>query len=256
VTYQRSILVTFTTKTVAKRAGTYMQPGHDGLHVNNITLRAAPWDVPEVKAVHPTPAAGKFEAISVRTPTIAKVRVPFADRFAEWDEDTLRDEWMNGIPEHLRRGYKPRNTIAEAPARPSAKSLRTVMDHLAEAPDTRLGVMAATGLSHQTMARVIHELRDTGMVTLTKCRALATFRLTDKGRAVLLDRADMAEPSTDDREGAVYDLLCRAPRGRAEIKSALGISDWVLDEALRALMQRGCVSRSVIKRFSIYAVIA
>ena len=248
--------MTFQTRIVAKRPGTYMQPGADGVHINRVTLRAEPWAVPEVEVIHARPAAGKFEAISVRTPTIAKVRVPSVDRFAEWDEDTLRDEWMNGIPEHLRRGYKPRNTIAEAPARPSAKSLRTVMDHLAEAPDTRLGVMAATGLSHQTMARVIHELRDTGMVTLTKCRALATFRLTDKGRAVLLDRADMAEPSTDDREGAVYDLLCRAPRGRAEIKSALGISDWVLDEALRALMQRGSVSRSVVQRFSIYAVIA
>ena len=55
--------MTFQTRTIAKRPGTYMDTGETGVHVNRITLRAEPWDEPELKPEHQRPAPSKLEAV-------------------------------------------------------------------------------------------------------------------------------------------------------------------------------------------------
>lgn len=245
------------TRTVAKRAGTYMQPGHDGLHINRITLTAAPWDEPEVEAVHPMPAAGIFDPISVRTPKVARPRVAVVDRFSQNDQDVLREGWMEGIPEVLRNGYRSKRDASGATIRPSAKSLRAVMDHLYLSPDTRTGIMFSTRLSDQTMQRVSAELRDTGMVVLTKSKGVCTYTLTPRGHVALAERvaADANPQTADNRANDVYDFLLLGSATRREIKTSLGISDWMLDEALTVLHDRG-LKRERVGNFAFYSVTA
>ena len=246
------------TRTVAKRAGTYMQPGHDGLHINRITLTAAPWDEPEIEAVHPMPAPGIFDPISLRTPKVARPRVAIVDRFSQWGQDALREAWMEGIPEEMRNGYRPKRAASEATSRPSAKSLRAVMDHLAQGSDTRTGIMFATRLSHQTMHRVSGELRDTGMVVLSKAKGVSTYTLTPRGHVALSERvaADTAPETTGSRANDVYDFLISGEATRSEIKTALGLSDWKLDEALTLLdVDRG-LKRRRVGGFAFYSVSA
>jgi hypothetical protein len=254
-----STATTFITRVVAKRAGTYMQPGHDGLHINRISLRAAPWDEPEVEAVHPIPAPVNsiFNMISISTPPVARPRVAIVDRFAQNGQDVLREGWMEGIPEKMRKGYRPKRAASEATERPSAKSLRAVMDHLAQGSDTRAGIMFSTQLSEQTMARVSAELRNTGMVVLTKCMGVSTYTLAPSGHVALAERvaADAAPQTAGNRANEVYDFLLLGSATRREIKTALGISDWMLDEALTVLYDRG-LKRERVGNFAFFSVTA
>ena len=156
--------MTFQTRTIAKRPGTYMDAGDNGVHVNRVTLRAEPWDKPELKPEHPRPAPGKFEAVSVRTPTIAKVREECDDTYANNDEDTLREHWTAGIPAKLRKGY--REPRGYEPARPVDRAvLASIVKHLRQSTDTRGGVMGALRLSEKTVDRAFRELRDTGVLS-------------------------------------------------------------------------------------------
>lgn len=247
------------TRTVAKRAGTYMQPGHDGLHINRISLLAAPWDEPEAEAVHPIPAPTNsiFNMLSVSTPKVARPRVAIVDRFSQNDQDVLREGWMEGIPEHMRKGYRPKRAASEATSRPSAKSLRAVMDHLSQGSDTRTGIMFSTQLSHQTMHRVSGELRDTGMVVLSKAKGVSTYTLTPRGHVALAERvaADAAPETTGSRANDVFDFLISGEATRSEIKTALNLTDWKLDEALSLLADRG-LSRRRVGGFAFYSVTA
>ena len=89
--------MTFQTRTIERRTGTHW--GDDRSHINRITLGAEPWAEPELKPElkpeHQRPAPGRFAPISVRTPTVAKVEDEQPDRFAEWEEDFLADEWKD-----------------------------------------------------------------------------------------------------------------------------------------------------------------
>jgi hypothetical protein len=81
--------MTIQTRTIANK------PGHDAGHINRVTLRAEPWDTPpEAKKDHPRPAPGKLEAVSLRTPQVARVRAPCPDRFADLDQDLLAKQWQ------------------------------------------------------------------------------------------------------------------------------------------------------------------
>lgn len=246
------------TRTIAKRAGTYMQHGHNGVHVNRVTLLAEPWAVPEVEAVNARPAPGIFDAISVRTPQAPQPRAPITDRFSAWDEDALREEWMEGIAEAMRKGYRPKRAASEVTTRPSAKSLRAVMDHLSQGPDTRTGIMFSTQLSHQTMHRVSAELRDTGMVVLSKAKGVSTYTLTPRGHVALAERvaADAAPETTGSRAKQIYDFLLGGAATRLEIKAALGLSDWKLDDALALLEVDRGLKRKRVSGFSFYSVTA
>lgn len=147
------------TRTVARRPGTYMQPGADGVHINRVTLLAEPWAVPEVAVVHPRPAPGKFEAVSVRTPQVPKVRVPCPDTFADNDQDELREKWMKGI--------RPDTKRIEARAhqqRCTQEAYDAVAKHLRASPDTRHGIMEGTRISESTVDYALRQLREEGNV--------------------------------------------------------------------------------------------
>jgi hypothetical protein len=151
--------MTFQTRIVAKRPGTYMQPGADGVHINRVTLRAEPWAVPEVEVIHARPAAGKFEAISVRTPQVPKVRVPCPDTFAANDEDKLRDAWIAGI-----RPDAKRMEVRSHVQRCTQAAYDAVARHLRAHPDTRHGTMEATRLAESTVDYALRQLRKEGNI--------------------------------------------------------------------------------------------
>jgi ribosomal protein S25 len=151
--------MTFQTRIIARRGSTYMQPGHDGVHVNKITLRAEPWTVAEPEAEHPRPAAGKFEAISVRTPQVPKVRVPCPDTFAANDEDFLRKAWIAGI-----RPDAKRLEVRSHQQRCTQEAYDAVAKHLRASPDTRHGIMQATRISESTVDYALRQLREEGNV--------------------------------------------------------------------------------------------
>jgi hypothetical protein len=91
--------MTIQTRTIANK------PDHEAGHINRVTLRAEPWDTPpEAKKDHPRPTAGKLEAVSLRTPQVARVRVPSPDRFAYWDQDLIAEQWLALC---RREGHRP-----------------------------------------------------------------------------------------------------------------------------------------------------
>ena len=174
--------MTFQTRTIEKRTGVHC--GDDRSHVNRIKVRLEPWPQtelePELKPEHQRPAPGKFEAISVRTPTIAKVRVDCPDTYANNDEDTLREHWVAGIPAKLRKGY--REPRGYEPARPVDRAvLAAIVKHLRQSTDTRGGVMGALHLSEKTVDRAFRELRDTGVLSKRYDAAvkLCFYRVTE-----------------------------------------------------------------------------
>jgi len=175
-------MMTFQTRTIERRTGTHW--GDDRSHINRITLGAEPWAEPELKPElkpeHHRPAPGRFEAISVRTPTIAKVRVDCPDTYANNDEDTLREHWVAGIPAKLRKGY--REPRGYEPSRPVDRAvLAAIVKHLRQSTDTRGGVMGALHLSEKTVDRAFRELRDTGVLSKRYDAAvkLCFYRVTE-----------------------------------------------------------------------------
>jgi hypothetical protein len=188
--------MTFQTRTIERRTGTHW--GDDRSHINRITLGAEPWAEaelkPELKPEHQRPAPGKLEAVfsaksgghvwdvirTVRTPTIAKVRVDCPDTYANNDEDTLREHWIAGIPAKLRKGY--REPRGYEPARPVDRAvLAAIVKHLRQSTDTRGGVMGALHLSEKTVDRAFRELRDTGVLSKRYDAAvkLCFYRVTE-----------------------------------------------------------------------------
>jgi hypothetical protein len=175
-------MMTFQTRTIERRTGTHW--GDDRSHVNRIKVSLEPWPQtelePELKPEHHRPAPGKFEAISVRTPTIAKVRVDRPDTYAKNDEDTLREHWVAGIPAKLRKGY--REPRGYEPSRPVDRAvLAAIVKHLRQSTDTRGGVMGALHLSEKTVDRAFRELRDTGVLSKRYDAAvkLCFYRVTE-----------------------------------------------------------------------------
>ena len=171
--------MTFQTRTIAKRAGTYMDAGENGVHVNRVILRAEPWDKPELKPEHQRPAPGKFERISVQTPTIAKVRVLHPDRFAQWDQDLLADEWkalcrreghMRGLPLSTdlqqQRGSAGGLISQQNEGLPDymARALR----HFSRGDDTTNGMAAAIKMSESRGKEAVRKLRSYGLIQSTQ----------------------------------------------------------------------------------------
>jgi hypothetical protein len=105
--------MTIQTRTIAN------QPGHDAGHINRVTLRAEPWFTPpEAKKDHPRPTAGKLEAVSLRAPQVARVRVPCPDRFADLDQDLIAEQWLALC---RREGHRPILPPSSALQRESAR---------------------------------------------------------------------------------------------------------------------------------------
>jgi hypothetical protein len=171
-------MMTFQTRTIAKRLGTYMDAGETGVHVNRITLRAEPWIVPEQPKDHKRPDPGRFEAISVRTPTIAKVRSEHPDRFAQWDEDVLADEWkalcrreghMRGLPlsTDLQRQRGSTGGLVSQQHDGLPDYMARALRHFSRGDDTTNGMAAAIKMSDSRGKEAVRKLRSYGFIQST-----------------------------------------------------------------------------------------
>ncbi len=170
--------MTFQTRTIAKRPGTYMDAGETGVHVNRVTLRAEPWAEPELKPEPQRPAPGRFEPISVRTPTIAKVRVLQPDRFAQWDQDVLADEWktlcrreghMRGLPlsTDLQRQQGSAGGLASQQHDGLPDYMARALRHFSRGDDTTNGMAAAIKMSDSRGKEAVRKLRSHGFIQST-----------------------------------------------------------------------------------------
>jgi hypothetical protein len=174
--------MTFQTRTIAKRPGTYMEAGETGVHVNRITLRAEPWDKPELKPElkpeHQRPAPGRFAPISVRTPTVAKVKVLQPDRFAQWDQDVLADEWkalcrreghMRGLPlsTELQRQRGSAGGLVSQQHDGLPDYMARALRHFSRGDDTTNGMAAAIKMSDSRGKEAVRKLRSYGFIQST-----------------------------------------------------------------------------------------
>jgi hypothetical protein len=170
--------MTLQTRTIAKRTGTYMEAGETGVHVNRVTLRAEPWAVPEEPKEHQRPAPGRFEPISVRTPTIAKVRDENPDRFAEWEEDFLADEWkalcrregqMRGLPlsTELQRQRGSAGGLVSQQHDGLPDYMARALRHFARGDDTTNGMAVAIKMSDSRGKEAVRQLRSYGFIQST-----------------------------------------------------------------------------------------
>lgn len=153
------------TRAIPRRPGTYMQPGDDGLQVNRVTLRAEPWAVQPVEAERPRPVdVPQYRVTSPKIDVLPHKPVT-GDRFAEWDEDILREEWAASILPQHRPGFRE----AVAGVKPcSAASYSAVKAILAAAPTTRAAIATVTGLSERTLDTVFRDLRAQGLLAMQR----------------------------------------------------------------------------------------
>jgi hypothetical protein len=121
------------TRIIEKRAVTFMQAGDNGVHVNRITMPVMPWEKPEQEPEHKRPADDR--QFKLTTPKIErrKPQSPQRDRFAEWDQDLLRDEWealcraeghKAGMPPDL---VKQQNAARQGAAKRLPQTSRTMV---------------------------------------------------------------------------------------------------------------------------------
>ena len=152
--------MTFQTRTIAKRGGSYMQPGHDGLRVNNITIPAEPW-VNDVTIVpeHPRPEPGKFAAITVKTPEVARPSAPSSKRVpASEEEYAIR--WAALCRKEGHMPGVPRDAQARRDCPAFDAYLKAALVHLVQGEDNRAGLADAIGVTDgQTISDIVRELR-------------------------------------------------------------------------------------------------
>jgi hypothetical protein len=169
--------MTFQTRTIAKRTGFHC--GDDRSHVNRIKVSLEPWPQtelePELKPEHQRPVPGKFEAISVRTPTVAKVRVLQPDRFAQWDQDVLADEWkalcrreghMRGLPlsTDLQRQRGSAGGLVSQQHDGLPDYMARALRHFSRGDDTTNGMAAAIKMSDSRGKEAVRKLRSYGFI--------------------------------------------------------------------------------------------
>ena len=131
----------------------------------------------------------------------------------------------------------------------------TLQIHAGAKPDPATGARQVP--IYQTTAYVFRDADHAAKLFNLQEVGYIYSRLTNPTVSALAERvaADAAPETTGSRANDVFDFLISGEATRSEIKTALNLTDWKLDEALSLLADRG-LSRRRVGGFAFYSVTA
>lgn len=183
--------MTFQTRTIAKRPGTYMEAGETGVHVNRITLSAEPWAVDEEPKKHQRPEPEKLEAIfsakseghfwdvirTVKTPQVARPRTlpqkptpATEEKYADkWAALCRREGHMRGLPlsTDLQRQRGSAGGLVSQQHDGLPDYMARALRHFSRGDDTTNGMAAAIKMSDSRGKEAVRKLRSYGFIQST-----------------------------------------------------------------------------------------